>query len=76
MHRFISQAILLLCLLGHGLVYASSFSPKEQWWIDAHPVVYFSIHEKYTSYLNSGKDGSHGVFQSLLISLGEFTQQQ
>jgi len=76
MHRFISRAILPLCLLGHGFVYASSFSPKEQWWIDAHPVVHFSIHEKYAPYLNSDKDGKHGVFQAVLTSLGKFTQQQ
>ena len=76
MHRFISRAILPLCLLGHGFVYASSFSPKEQWWIDAHPVVHFSIHEKYAPYLNSSKDGKHGVFQAVLTSLGKFTQQQ
>ncbi len=76
MHRFILKAVLLFCFLGPGIGHSSPFSPKEQWWIDAHPVVHFSIHEKYAPYLNSAKDGSNGVFQSLLTKLGEFTQQE
>ena len=76
MHRFISRAILPLCLLGHGFVYASSFSPKEQWWIDAHPVVHFSIHEKYAPYLDMNETGEPGAFHKLISKLSEFTKQE
>jgi two-component system sensor histidine kinase EvgS len=76
MHRFIPSAILLFSLLRPELAYPTAFSPKEQWWIDAHPIVHFSIHEKYAPYLHSDKAGNHGVFKSLLEKLSELTQQK
>lgn len=77
MRRSILNTILLFCLVGSGLAQSGSFSSKEQWWIDAHPVVYFSIHEKYAPYLHEGKDGEGaGVFHALLTKLGQYTQQK
>jgi len=77
MHRFITRQSLVACLLINGVAYAYSGNPKEQKWIDAHPIVRFSIHEKYASYLQSGKDNQEpGVLYRLLEKLGGFTQQQ
>jgi len=77
MHRFILSTVSLFCFLTQGSAHANSFSPKEQWWIDAHPIVHFSIHEKYAPYLHEGKDGKDaGIFHNLLIKLGQYTQQQ
>jgi len=59
-----------------GNVYANLFSPTEQRWIDAHPVVRFSIHEKYAPYLETNERGESGVFHSLLSKLSEFTKQE
>ena len=70
MRRSILNAILLIFLFREGLAHSNSISPKEQWWIDAHPVVHFSIHEKYAPYLHEGKDGKDiGVFQALLTTV-------
>ena len=55
---------------------ASPFNLKEQQWIDAHPVVRFSIHEKYAPYLEINDKGNSGIFHNLLSKLGEFTQQK
>lgn len=56
--------------------YANLFNPTQQRWIDAHPVVRFSIHEKYAPYLESNERGESGVFHGLLSRLGEFTKQE
>lgn len=64
-------------LLTNGSVQGNSLSSSEQRWIDAHPVVRFSIHEKYAPYLNDGSKGEGvGVFKSLLLRLEEFTSQE
>jgi two-component system, NarL family, sensor histidine kinase EvgS len=61
----------------HGVVQAVTLGPSEQNWVDAHPVVRFSIHEKYAPYLRSGKDLQEmGVFRALISQLSERTQQE
>ena len=41
-------------------------NPTEKLWIDANPIVRFSIHEKYAPYLSeSGNLGKAGVFKRL-----------
>ena len=67
---------LILCLLNHGLVKANALSLSEQRWIDAHPIVRFSIHEKYAPYLEEASNGREGVFRTLLSKLEAFTQQE
>ncbi|MBU3625361.1 response regulator [Polynucleobacter sp. JS-Safj-400b-B2] len=59
-----------------GSTSAKLLSSTEQRWIDAHPVVRFSIHEKYAPYLEINGRGECGVFHGLLIKLGEFTKQE
>jgi len=80
MHRsIICNIFSALVFLLNGIlsnVYANQFSPTEQRWIDAHPVVRFSIHEKYAPYLEANEAGGSGVFHSLLTKLGEFTKQE
>ncbi len=77
MHRFIQKKVLALCCIYGGLAYAGPFRAAEQSWIDAHPVVRFSIHEKYAPYLNeSGSSQEAGAFKSLLSKLEECTRQQ
>lgn len=77
MHRSSCKASLIFCLFMHGTVQAGTLGPSEQKWIDAHPVVRFSIHEKYAPYLRSGKDLQEmGVFRALLSQLSEKTQQE
>jgi len=56
--------------------YATLLSPSEQRWVDAHPVVRFSIHEKYAPYLEVDENGDVGVFRSILSKLSEFTKQE
>ena len=56
--------------------YATLLSPSEQRWVDAHPVVRFSIHEKYAPYLEVDENGEVGVFRSILSKLSEFTKQE
>ena len=78
MYRFIVCTSLLICPLlnqASGIAHAQALSPAEQRWIDQHPVVHFSIHEKYAPYLQSNGKGS-GVFHGLLKKLGEFTGQE
>jgi two-component system sensor histidine kinase EvgS len=79
MHRFIIRIIFfaLFSLLNGvlGKAYANLFSSTEQRWIDAHPVVRFSIHEKYAPYMEANARES-GVFHNLLSRLGEFTKQE
>lgn len=68
-----------LFLLSNGVpgkAYANLFTPTEQRWIDAHPVVRFSIHEKYAPYLEVNERGESGVFHCLLSKLGKFTNQE
>ena len=67
---------LVLCLLSSSFAKADSLSPSEQRWIDAHPIVRFSIHEKYTPYLEETVKDRMGVFRLLLSRLEEFTQQE
>mgnify|MGYP000441011071 CR=1 FL=1 len=77
MHRFILKKVFFLCCIYGGLVHAGSFSAAEQSWIDAHPVVRFSIHEKYAAYLaESNNRESAGPFKALLSKLEECTRQQ
>lgn len=67
-----------------GLLYCSlatahhiQLSPTEKDWIAAHPIVRFSIHEKYAPYLhNVDEHGQTGVYQALLNTLGKQTRQQ
>ena len=77
MHRFILKKILAVCCAYGGLAHAGPFSTSEQLWIDAHPVVRFSIHEKYAPYLtpSSNQEGA-GPFKALLSKMEECTKQQ
>ena len=76
MHRYTIQFSLLICLSITGLAQAEPISPSEQRWIDAHPIVRFSIHEKYAPYLYQGKNQKDmGVFRALLSLLEQRTQQ-
>ena len=80
MHRsiiriaFIAPFFLLNGILGNA--YANLFNSTEQRWIDAHPEVRFSIHEKYAPYLENNERGESGVFHNLLSKFGEFTKQE
>ena len=80
MRRFIIRiSFFAFFFLFNGLLgnaYANLFSPAEQRWIDAHPVVHFSIHEKYAPYLEVNKRGESGIFHNLLSKLGAFTKQE
>jgi two-component system sensor histidine kinase EvgS len=75
MHRFIIYAVFLSLPLASEAS-AISFSSEEQRWIDAHPVVRFSIHEKYAPYLQHNDGRESGVFYKFLNRLGEYTQQE
>ena len=77
MHRFILKKVFFLYCIHGGLVHAGPFGAAEQLWIDAHPVVRFSIHEKYAPYLTeSNKRESTGPFKALLSKIEECTRQQ
>ena len=77
MHRFILRKVLSICCLYGGLAHAGPFSATEQTWIDAHPVVRFSIHEKYAPYLaQSNPSQEAGVFRNLLSTIEKCTRQQ
>ena len=78
MRRFIIGSMVMLSVLGSSALQAMTLSHAEQRWIDAHPIVHFSIHEKYAPYLNqsAGEKGTSGVFYHLLQKLGRFTQQE
>jgi two-component system sensor histidine kinase EvgS len=59
------------------MTHEKKMSPAEQRWIDQHPIVHFSIHEKYAPYLQAGRNNENaGVFYGLLKKLGEFTGQE
>ena len=75
MHRFIIYVALLSLPVANEAT-AFSFSLAEQRWIDAHPVVRFSIHEKYAPYLQHEEGKEPGVFYKLLNQLGQYTQQE
>ena len=76
MHRYTIQFSLLVCLSIAGAAQAEPISLSEQRWIDAHPIVRFSIHEKYAPYLHQGKDQNDmGIFRALLSLLEQRTQQ-
>ena len=64
MHRFIIRIVLICGILWNGASYAHPISPAEQRWIDAHPIVHFSIHEKYAPYLQNQDEA--GIFNLLL----------
>jgi len=77
MHRFILKKLFMFCCVYAGLADAGPFSAAEQSWIDAHPVVRFSIHEKYAPYLtHSNTNGGSGPFKALLSKIEECTRQQ
>ncbi|QWE22359.1 response regulator [Polynucleobacter sp. AP-Jannik-300A-C4] len=77
MHRFILNKVLALCCIYGGATYAGPFSASEQSWIDAHPVVRFSIHEKYAPYLvQANQQESAAPFKALLSKIEECTRQQ
>ncbi|MBU3561189.1 response regulator [Polynucleobacter hallstattensis] len=77
MHRFILKKVFILCCVYAGLADAGPFSVAEQSWIDAHPVVRFSIHEKYASYLSpSSHQQGTAPFMALLSKIEECTRQQ
>ena len=77
MHRFIFLSTVFVCVTVSQLSHSFSLSSEEQQWIDANPIVRFSIHEKYRPFLASagGKEGE-GIFRMLLNHLGESTQQE
>ena len=77
MHRSILKKVLSLCCIYAGLAQAGPFSAAEQSWIDAHPIVRFSIHEKYAPYLaqSNNREGT-GPFKALLSQIEECTHQQ
>ena len=77
MYRSITRIALFILL--NGILsnsYANLLNSAEQRWIDAHPVVRFSIHEKYAPYLDVNEQGESGVFHSFLRKLSEFTHQE
>ena len=77
MHRSIIRIAAYILFNGVlGNAYANLLGPVEQGWIDAHPIVRFSIHEKYAPYLEATERGEFGIFHSVLSKLGEFTKQE
>jgi two-component system sensor histidine kinase EvgS len=57
--------------------HAGPFSDAEKSWIDARPIIKFSIHEKYAPYLNATDNLKDiGVFKSLLTKMQECTGQE
>lgn len=77
MHRFIVKSALAIFWTYGGITHAEPFNPTEKLWIDANPIVRFSIHEKYAPYLSESNHlGGAGVFKSLLSKLEECTRQQ
>jgi len=77
MRRSIARTTFFILLNGIlGNAYANFLSPVEQRWIDAHPVVRFSIHEKYAPYLEPNEKGEAGIFHSILSKLSEVTKQK
>lgn len=77
MHRFVTLSVWIVGFSIWGSARAEHLSALEQRWIDAHPVVKFSIHEKYAPYLHEGQDQrKSGVFKALLQQFSQYTQQE
>ena len=77
MHRFIFLSTVFVCLTASNFVHSLSLSSEEQKWVDAHPIVRFSIHDKYRPYLSSAADKEgKGIFRTLLDRLSEHTRQE
>ena len=77
MHRFIFLGAIIICVTVSHFAHSFSLSSEEQKWIDANPIIRFSIHQKYRSFLNSAGDKEgEGVFKTLLNHLSESTQQE
>ena len=80
MYRFIACAVVLiypLSIAANGMTHEKKMSLVERRWIDQHPIVHFSIHEKYAPYLQAGKSNENsGVFYRILKKLGQFTGQE
>jgi two-component system sensor histidine kinase EvgS len=73
--RIACSAVLLYC--STAFAHHIELTLAEQAWIKAKPVVYFSIHEKHAPYLLPlDQSGAVGVYQSLLDTLSQQTQQQ
>ena len=65
-----------LILLGNE-AHSGAFNHHEKEWIDANPVIHFSIHEKYAPYLNKPSNSiAGGIFQSMLLKFEECTKQK
>lgn len=63
-------------LIGNASAHSASFTQAESEWINANPVIYFSIHEKYAPYLAHGSsENQPGAFQAILIKLNHLTGQ-
>ena len=81
MHRFkklwaLVYGVLFFIAVNHSAC-SESLAPKEQNWIDANPIVRFSIHEKYSPYFEiNPNEQQGGVFQLILHKLEEFTHQK
>ncbi|SNX27936.1 two-component system, NarL family, sensor histidine kinase EvgS [Polynucleobacter meluiroseus] len=74
MHRFIAGSFIIASLLVGGGARSHSFTQAELQWIDANPILHFSVHQKYAPYLDSTnhlKGG--GVFHQLLTELEGMT---
>jgi len=68
--------ILFILIMNHP-ARSESLTPKEQSWIDANPIVRFSIHEKYSPYFEVGPtEHQGGVFQLILRRFEVFTNQK
>ncbi|MBT8566027.1 response regulator [Polynucleobacter paneuropaeus] len=77
MHRFIFLTTVFVCVTASHFAYSFSLSSEEQKWIDANPIVRFSIHEKYRPFLEStGDKEGEGIFRTLLNHLSKSTQQE
>ena len=77
MHRSITRVTFFILWNGIiGNANANLLNSAEQQWIDAHPVVRFSIHEKYAPYLKKNEHEESGAFHSFLSKLSEFTHQE
>ena len=77
MHRFIASTIIAIGLSTSSITHANSLSAAEKRWIDAHPIVTFSIHEKYAPYLeHQNPEKRLGIFNVFLKKLGNYTQQE
>ena len=73
--NFVCSAVLLYC--STAFAHHIEITPAERAWIKARPVVYFSIHEQHAPYLVPLDGSGHvGIYQSLIDTLSQQTQQQ